>query len=404
MSQPMTGYAGNDILNMALRLVYQREPQRFRGSGSVAAQGLQYTYQVTAAPTAVLGPGASGAPAHNLQFRMSAVRVVVTRTSDGRTLYDVTYPMTAYVMLGLSGGRVSISSLSITVSGGGDAVLQQVINSFVVPSLRTSLNSIALPQAANIFGTGLSASVQAANVVPAGGGQHALRVGAAFAGRTGIGAADAPGPADLARLNGGSATNAAMLGLVSAGAVNALVSTAVGPITDTFDKRASKLGFGAGIKGTIRASTPVIAISRGLGSAKTKVSISLEAGIRVPLKGWTWVKVPVPDANVVVDMRLMTPNTRTGAVELTGVQSIKVNINWPSVLRPVGDLLEGLINGVLTLFRGKISAAVRGKRFNLFELPTTIPGTGIPATLSFAAGGLSFFGGSVRGLITVRTS
>jgi hypothetical protein len=177
----------------------------------------------------------------------------------------------------------------------------------------------------------------------------------------------------------------------------------VDPLSHTFNESGSKGPFGAGIKGTIKASTPMLEIKNGSAKASTTITFSsLKAGIKIPIKGWTWVDLPKPTVKLVVTHKLTSVQNK-GVVELTGVDKLTVSFNWPTVLKPVGTVLQTLLNGVLSLFKGLISQAVRGKKLQVFELPSKIPGTNIGATLSLVAGGFGYVKSSLRAIIRVKT-
>lgn len=117
------------------------------------------------------------------------------------------------------------------------------------------------------------------------------------------------------------------------------------PLSYTFNQSGNNKFFGAGIKGTIRATTPVLNITNGNANARTTVSFHrLKGGIRVPLKGWTWVSLTAPNANVVVTHTL-TSLSKAGLITFTCVESIKVSFSWPTVLKPVENLIKGLLKG-----------------------------------------------------------
>jgi len=384
-------YGGNNLMNMVLARVYSTQRNKFKGVGS--SGGLAYTFDVTHVPVAKL---VSNRRTHNLEIDLT----VAISASGGLIQFDNTVTMKATGLLAISQSQLSLSGLNVTTSSTNliDQVVAGVVNTQIVPAISSTLAGIPIPQLTKVLGSSLSAKLQTARVIPG----PALEAGASLVGKTGIAPADAPTVDTIARLNTGTSTNALMSVVVSAGAVNALIKEVVAPLAHTFDERASKLGFGAGIKGTIRATTPVLNVQNGSGNANTSVSFTgLKGGIRVPLKGWTWVSLSAPKTNVVVTNALSGSGS-TGLLTLTGVGSIKVVLNWPTLLKPVEALVKGLLNGILSLFRGTISNAVKGRKFELFKLPATIPGTNLAANLSFASGGLAYFKRSVQAVVRIR--
>jgi hypothetical protein len=102
-----------------------------------------------------------------------------------------------------------------------------------------------------------------------------------------------------------------------------------------------------------------------------------------------------------VTLQLVTSGNQA-SLQLTGVQNISVNLgDWPGVLEPVESAIEGILNSVVSLFQGQVSSAVSGISVNLFTLPSTLPGTSLPAQLAFAPNGLNVTGGAVQALIQV---
>lgn len=387
--ESMMAYGGNNLMNMVLHKVYAAQRNRFKGSGN--SSGLAYTYDVTDVPVARL---VANSTSHNLEIEL---KTAIT-AKGGIINFAGNLPMKATGKLAISQGRLSLTGIKIvpTTTNAIDRAVISLINSTIVPMISTTLSAIPIPQLTNVFGTGLSASIQTAKVIAG----PALEVGARIAGRTGIAAADAP--SNLASLNNGNATNAQLIALVSGAAANELVKAATPALLHNFDKRGSGAGFGAGIKGTIKSSIPVLEVKNGSGNASTTISFTgLKGGIRIPIKGWTWLALPAPNVKVVITHALMSSGN-TGIIKLTGVSAISVSFSWPTILKPVEAVLKTLLNGILTLFRGMISNAVSGKKFELFKLPSTIPGTNLGATLSFTAGGLSYFKSSIQAIVQIR--
>jgi hypothetical protein len=392
--EPLMVYAGNNLLTMVVHRVHATQRSSFKGSGT--SSGFAYTYDVTQAPNATLVPNST---ARNIELALP--KVVITATGGGLN-FNGNVPMLATATLAVSQGILSLTNLKVTAQSSSpiDRAVVALINTQVIPRISAVLAGIPVPQLTNLFGSGLSASLRTGRVIAG----PALEMGARLGGKSGIGAADAPAAATRSSLNSGSATNALAAALVSSDAVNVLIKALIPPLSESFDRRGSKAKFGAGIKGTIKATTPVLAITNGSGKATTTVSFSgLKGGIRIPIKGWTWVSLASPSPKVVITNTLSVSG-RSGILTLTGVSSITVSLSWPSVLKPVGSVLASLLNGILSLFRGSISKAVKGKQFTLFTLPTTIPGTNLAATLSFAPGGLAYFKRSVQARVRVKTT
>jgi hypothetical protein len=386
-------FGGTNILDMALREGQARFPNLFRGRGNGPNKS-SYSFAVNDVPTAQLMSATGRTP--NVAIDLG--QVAVTIQIGTRTVFNSTMAMTARGRFGIANGVLSITSVAITVgaTGGLTPVIQQIINNQVVPAVQRMVSAIPIPQLQDIFGDGLSAEVRSGGVTT--GASPSLEVDARITGRTGDANADMLPAADRAALRSGSATDARVGGMVSSAAANVLIARLTPALSYPFDRTVNNA---AGIRGTVSATTPRLRIVNGVATATTTVSVSLRAGINVPFVGWRFVDVPVPTVTVAVTNRLRADG-RNGLVVLTNVASISVNISLPGLLSPVGTLIRNAVNAVIGLFRGNISAAIAGTTIPVFQLPTRIPGMSIPATLSFATGGLTYSGSSIRAVVRVR--
>ncbi|MCU0502476.1 MAG: hypothetical protein MUC51_12060 [Anaerolineae bacterium] len=389
--EPLMAYSGNDLMNMVVSKTYTSQRNKFKGSGS--SNGIAFTFDVTETPVAKL---VAGVATHNFELDL---KVAIT-AKGGSIDFNKAVTMRATGKLAVVRSVLSLTDISARTTSTNivDQLVIGIIDSQIIPRIRTELRGIPIPQLTNLFGSGLSASLHSGTVISG----SALQAGARLTGKSGIGAADAPTAANIAALNVGSSASALVMGMVSSSAVNALIKAMVPPVSYSFDQRASAVGFAAGIKGTIKATTPVLTVTNGTGEAATTVSISnLRAGIDTPLTNWDWLSLSGPSARVVVKHTLSTSGS-AGVITLTGVGVIKLSLNWPNALKPVEGLLVGLLNSVLSLFRSMISNAVKGKKFELFKLPTTVPGTNWDANLDFDSNGLGYYKSSVRALVRIQ--
>jgi hypothetical protein len=390
--EPMMAYSGNDLMNMVVSKTYTSQRNKFKGAGS--SNGIAFTFDVTETPVAKL---LTGVATHNVEIDL---KVAIT-AKGGSIDFNRSVTMRAIGKLAVVRSVLSLTDISVRTTSTNivDQLVIGIVDSQIIPRIRAELRGIPIPQLTNLFGTGLSARLHNGTVISG----PALQVGARLIGKSGIGAADAPTSANIAALNAGSSASALVVGMVSSSAVNELLKR-VPPVSHGFDQRASAAGFGAGIKGTIKATTPVLTVSNGTGEVTITVSLSnLRAGIDTPLTNWDWLSLPGgPSARVrVVVKHTLSTSGRAGVITLTGVDNIKLALNWPNALKPVEGLLVGLLNGVLSLFHSRISNAVKGMKFAPFDLPTTIPGTNWDARLSFDNSGLRYVGSSVRALIRI---
>ncbi len=388
----MTAYGGNDLMNVVMAIAYATRRDVFQGSG--ASRGVAYAFDVADVPVVRLVAHETD---HNLVIDLKRVRIEVR---GGVINVARTLALQATGTLALREGRLSLTGLRVTTGAKGvfDRVVVGLIDSRIVPRIVEALAAVPIPQLTHVFGRDLAAALGTVEVIDG----PALRAGASIVGRPDVVAADPPSPADVDALNGEGGDSARLIALASAGALNVLMQALVPPIAHAFDRRGGASRFGAGIRGVIRATTPALDVCEGRGTAATTVSFTdLQGGIRLPVKGWTWVRLPSPVTEVAIAHTLSASGDR-GLITLTHVERIDVSLSLPRVLAPVERIVRGLLNGTLSRFRGQIDEAVSGRAFTLFELPATVPGTGMAADVSFASEGLSYREGSVRAAVRVR--
>jgi hypothetical protein len=382
----LKAFGGNNILNMAATKFFIANPTKFKKSGTQA--GLQYSYEVLSAPVITLIPNNN---IKNLNIALN-VKIKVMQIP-----FDQNIPMQASARLALQNNILSITNLSLTADNPADQLIVGIINTIVIPNLAASLASIPVPLLTGIFGPTLSAQITGLTIL----NNPALEVRGKIAGTNINQIADTPTAANLNALNAGNHQSAKIIGVVVESAVNHLIKTLLPLLSHTFDKRASKIGFGAGIKGTIKASKPEMDISNGVGIAKTTITFSgLKGGIDTPLSKWKWINLPSPAVTVTVK-HLLKSTGNTGIIEIRGIDSFSVNFAFPIILKPVELLLEGLFKGIFLIFKGIINNAIAGRKIEIFKLPTKVPGTNFNASLSFAPNGLSYQGKSVQGIVQV---
>ena len=322
---PLMAFGGTNILDMALREGQARFPNLFRGGGN-GPKPSSYTFAVNDVPTAQLMSATGRTPNVSIDLGQVAVTVRMGTT----TVFNRTIAMTARGRFGIANGVLSITSVAITIGATGvlTPVIQQIINNQVVPAVQRMVSAIPIPQLQDIFGDGLSAEVRSGSVTT--GASPSLQVDARITGRTGDANADMLPAADRAALRSGSATDARVGGMVSSAAANVLIARLTPTLSYPFDRTVNNA---AGIRGTVSATTPRLRIVNGVATATTTISVSLRAGINVPVFGWRFVGIPVPTVTVGVTNRLRADG-RNGLVVLTNVASISVNISLPGLLSP----------------------------------------------------------------------
>lgn len=382
----LKAFGGNNILNMAVTKFFNANPNKFKGSGSQS--NVQYAYQVVSAPVMTLIPNNN---TRNLKIALN-VNIKVPTLS-----FDQNIPMEANAKIVFQNNILSITNLSLTAVNPADAFVVGLINAVVIPALSQSLAAIPVPVLTGVLSPALSVQLQSIAVL----NNPALVIGGKIAGTNINQVADTPLPANLNALNTGSSSSAGIVATVVEGSINHLIKTLLPELSHSFDKRATKLGMGAGIKGTIKAGKPVLTIVNGVGSAKTTISFSgLKAGIDPPFVSMKWISLPSPTVAVTVN-HLLKSSGNTGVLEIRGIDDFSVNFSFPTLLKPVELLLEGLFKGIFVIFKGLINNAISGRKIELFKLPSKLPGTHFSASLAFAQNGLSYLGKSIQGIVRV---
>jgi hypothetical protein len=420
MSYPIVISGKNDVTNTFLDITFQNKPEYFNGSVVVSDLQTEATYNTIATPTAILNPSPtvedfkqrllsdpvlSNKYKHiiesnditdtppNISVVLSNVKVDFYDYENGQRgalQLSINREIQVWAVMGLNGSHIALSSLTDQVIGGaplGNKILQKVLTNYVLPSLKGQIENIQLPQLQDILGTDLNASIANFNIV-----NQQFSIDASVAG---FHFADQSNKVK----NVDDVSSGDIYGVIDGAIVNQIMKTKIPSITKPFNKSSSTAGFGAGIKGSMTFSNPSFSISGGQATATGNLSLSAQAGIKT--LWWNWVPLPVPDTVVTIKVALKTSSTEA-SVEITGIDSIHVNIgNWPSILKPIESAIESLLDAIVSIFQGAISSAVSGISINLFSLPSTIPGTDIPAKLTFPSGGLSFNGSNVDATINV---
>jgi len=392
----MKVYGGNSLLNLFLNKLYQARPGDFSSNGT--AGGFNFSYNTLNAPTGKFVFSASPKP--NLTIKLSSVDIRIARIGGAGPSLQVKYIINATGKLTISNGILSISSLNVAIENPGviDALILPILNGNVLPAIQNSLQHILLPQIQNIFGTGLNASLYSGKVISG----PALLVGARVSGQN-ISDADNVSTIDLASLNTNNVNKGKLIGLVSGAAINVLIRSRLTSIpSQSFDKRQNLIVGEIGIKGSVNASVPEFSISNSSGSAKTTISFNgVKVGGKLGFLPWLWFNIALPSFKVVVRHQLKVNNDK-GIISLTGVDSLKVVFNnFPSELNGVKRDIENLFNNVvLPVFKSNISNAIAGISFEVFDLPTRIPGTSLVSEIKY--NGLGYYRSSVKAEIELK--
>jgi hypothetical protein len=394
----MMAYGGNNILNLTLNKVYQKDPSKFEGSGSV--KGFNYSFEITKAPTAKLVYGNS---THNIVISLKNVNIkIAPRVGIDGPSIDKNMPLTAEGKLGISDGIFSFTSLVVSIDNPDvlEAIFVEIINEKVVPKIEDQLKAVTLPQLDNLFHSSLTAEIHTGQVISG----PAFEIGVRITGNTSIGVADAPASTNISSLNSGTATNALVVAMISDDAINVLIKSLNKTITKSYDEReTNEYGFGSAITGTLTITTPVLNITNGSGKVTAHVSVDLKAGIQVPLLDWGWVTLFRGVADVEVNNTLITQGNEA-MMKLNSIASLVIDYGLPPEMIPVEKEVISMYAKIYKNFTAKVNSALQERPpIHLFNLPSTIPGSSTPATLSFDPDGFTYYKNSVRALVRIKT-
>lgn len=382
-------YGGNKIINLILKKIYESPINGLEGVGN--SNGFAFTYKVSDIPVAKL---ISGVATHNIEIEL---KVKISVNGNGVD-FAKNVPMKAEGRIGVSNNILLITQLTLTNTSPNpiDNLIVSIINSQIIPPIRTTLRNIPLPRLNNLFGSGLSASIISGSVIDNG---PSFEVGLRITGSSGIANANRPTDTNLESLNTGGSNK--VIAMVSDEAAQLLIKESFSELSQNFNKSVNGFGFGAKIKGKIQATKLKFDIASGVGRVKTTISINnLQGGIKAPLVGWQTIGIPCPDLIVEITNSISVSGNRA-IITLTGVDNINIDLNFPSLLSPVESLLEGLFNTILRAFHRKISDIIEGTKFEIFRLSGDLLGNNLNVNLGFEPGGLRYTGNSIQAIIKV---
>jgi hypothetical protein len=388
--KPMMAYCGDKLLNLILKKVHASATNQFRGHGQAA--GIDYSYEVVNPP---VGRFVANLTTHNVEIGLT-VKVRVNLPIGG---FDQDIPMQANGRISISGGVLSVTHLSMINVGSGplDAVVVSIINNSVIPPLRNTLRGIPLPQLNNLFGSGFSVNASEGAVIADG---PSFEAGFNLVGISGIANAVRPSIADLTLLS--TAPSNRIIATISDDAIQVLARNLIPEISQNFEKSGTVGGFGAKIKGTIRAKNIKFDIVGGVGRVKITISISgLKGGIRVPILGWKYINIPSPEVDLTISNSLSISGNRV-IITLTGVDNISIDLDFPALLNPIESLLEVLFNTILRAFHRRISDAIEGTKIELFRLPSNLFSSSLAVNLAFEPNGIKYVENSVQATLRVN--
>jgi hypothetical protein len=373
---------GQAAVDLAIGLAYESARDRFRLAGR--AYGIDYVVDVAAPPVVRLR---SDAGDHDLVVEMGSLLV---RARRGHLRLGRTLALVARGRLRIAEGEVSAAGWRVASSAAG-RVEHAVVGVFATrigARLAAAVDGVRIPDLARATRAAPRLRLVSGEVVPGPAFAAAFELG----GTDGAEPADHPSAADVAAVSEEGREGALVVALVSGGALTALLRNVAPPVTLAFE-RAWR---GAGLRGTIIATAPVLEVSDGTARAATTVTFAgLEGGLRMPIKGWSWLRLPDVRSRVVVTHGLEIVG-ETVALTLTGVEAITPVLTLPRALAPVAPLLRRLLDAALEAFRRRLTAAYQGRSVEVLSLREVAADLPIPLDVRVDPGGLGYHGRSLR--------
>lgn len=384
VATPLLICGGNPVVNTVAELYFRAHPDCFNGDSVDDDMGLEMVFACRVAPTGVLNPadtptpcGGSGAGPANIEITFSQVDTKIYVWEDGKRgdlQQEMTVTVQAWGVLGLDAqGKLDLNVHCTAVHPDLAGLIKQMVDKHLVPALVSAVEGATLPNLGGLFGSKLQGTASALSIE---GGRFVI-------GYTLSGASDIAVPPPVEP--GGST----LLMVVSRGAAASVAHALVSGLSYPFEKsKELKIGIldvgNVGVSGKLSFSSPDLDVKNSQVTATTVVSTTLKAWYKPITNG---VSIPVPDVSAKIALAVgLGPDARTAAVTLQGVESVDLKLGWPSVLDPVAKVLNELFHAVTDPIWKEVSADIAGKSFDLATLGTTLPGTDVPATLTFAPG------------------
>jgi hypothetical protein len=274
-----------------------------------------------------------------------------------------------------------------------DVLVNEAVK-LLIPHLQAWVAKLPFPQFHNLFGTTLNAVLVDVDVCEVQG-QYMLCAAVEFEGHEAVSTAVAAlSTPPFARTSSGT-----LMLLVSEKAMSLVIhSLLVGHEVELRRKqREAKMRLG--IQSRVRAEAARFEIRGSFARVSVRLRFKKTRG-GVKLGGsWKWIRVKLKSARAGVDIALVTEERGVHLV-FKGIRKLDVKVKGRT-LGISADMLEKVIAGGIDEFLPVLNRWFRGKRFELFQLPDTIPGTQIPMPFIFAPDGLRLGSGVILAEFTL---
>lgn len=380
MAQGNTAFFANEpLFDMIMARYVAANGNAFGGSKPVPLLGIEFVFGLDAPPTVQLAPQQAGG---NIAFRFDRISLSIYAYQDNRRgELKSTLPVQVTVTgtLGLNGQYLGLTGLRATGGGKLDKKAAAMMNETVIPQFQAQVAAIPLPDFTKVVGlpvslTGLQVEGNRVQVF--------AQVGSS---------------GDVPTAPAGNPDFPAITASIGGGVINELAGKQFPGAAARVGDQNSSAGFGYKGEAWAQANNPQVYISNGEGLGSIHVSAGASGGIQA-FGHWVEHGISVGINTPPLNLRLVNRgNGVTVKVYLNG--NISLNFGLPGVLEKVAGSILSVIRPLADAITGAINSGLDHINIDAFTLPDTIPGTGFPASLSFAD--TSFRGNAVQAVIRV---
>ncbi len=373
--------ANEALFNYILTRYFTANAQDFSGAIIEEALDTELEFAATQAPAIGLSP-ANGDANFAISFSSIDVKIYDYQNGERGNLTDEsTVQLTITGNLALSGQSIGMTSLTATGGGGQDnRAVARLVNKYLLPKYTSEVQKIPLPDLTAIVGF----AVKVTGLKVAG---DIVQVTADLSGSE-----EAASPA--ATMSNLAAP--AVFAAVSGAALQQMIQSSFSPKTKTVSTKKSKMGFGYRGSASVTASNPRVKITEGKASGTIDGSASASGGIEA-FGHWKDASIGVSVSAPPLGLKL---DQQGAAVYVKPCidEHFSLHFDFPGLLGKVADdILDG-ISSIADDITDALNDALGHISIKAFTVPTTVPGTDYPVSLSLD--GLGFSGNSL--VATVR--
>lgn len=380
------------LMNAFIGKYYETNKSSFTGSQVESDLGIEFDYSVNGTPVLSLTQNIQleesiGSTTPSFSISMNPVLVNLYSYQDGKKgdlIKSSSFLMVFSGVFALSGNKINVVHLTAKVTGDEDErMMNYVVNRKVVPELEQKLSGIDFPEGFDVLGSSV-------NIKPLGitKNENLLWL-------------------DIS-INGGGGTTSISLGNQSPQLAVGLNNDAIQRILDSFGmfpmnksyhSSDSAFGFGYSADFSAYINKPVISLNGNSAVAHVSISPHLDLTVKNWIKNFH-LHPGLPQVNAGVNIHLSAEGNN--AVLRLNLASLEFNFHssWPW---PFSKFEEAIMGWISSAVKGQVASAIEsalsGVNPTLFTLPGSIPGTGIPASLSFAS--LGFVNSAAVGVVNV---